>query len=497
MVADDDWPPLSVASIAARRHSEEGSYSHHGDVLRRPSGKGDLSADVTTHELSHFWLTASTPYGLFLHELSDLQAHHGLMYCRAARLMGSPVVVPSYRAASMLRRGDSSWITEHQLDGAFYESAFKRFVRVWADATFIEDVFEGGLMAGQQPVPSALSALHRSEREVRAIRSDSDVFDTSDMPEPVSDYQLNLLKVWHDLMLEEGMNDAACPSAIAEGVTIPLGASHLFEGLATQMEAWAARDPELPRRKANTEYFLLWFLFFTKLDIGKGSSPSRSEWFQMLLVFAAIGELALFTPVGQLYARLRNDQMTWLDIHPGFRFFRILDVLEHLEWPRSAQHIATFQSAISRMLGWPDPERFLRLGATIVGSSPVYARHAEACRLRLDRPSRLVMAPDDFDFQALTQLLIDFGPMQVIDGRRTIVPGNSIERKLTYVVDYFVSDLVHEVMMGGSPSLLRSVPPGISDGELFENITSERALVDIIVEALPYLERMNIVSIRT
>src|SRR5438876_6990791 len=58
----------------------ENWYSHRTDVLWVGTAE-EHAARATAHEADHFVLHISTPYGLFLHQLTELQRHNVLQYC--------------------------------------------------------------------------------------------------------------------------------------------------------------------------------------------------------------------------------------------------------------------------------------------------------------------------------------------------------------------------------------------------------------------------------
>ena len=88
--------------------------------------------------------------------------------------------------------------------------------------------------------------------------------------------------------------------------------------------------------------------------------------------------------------------MNWLDLHPGWRYVRLVNAIRDDEWLEGAdESVPRLQWKLSSRLGWPAPLRFLELGASLADATAQIGRHAAAVRLRLEEPDHLLWTGDD------------------------------------------------------------------------------------------------------
>jgi hypothetical protein len=445
---------------------------------------------VANHELNHYWLHCSTAYGLLLDELAIQQVNHSGSYCIDLWQHDSPVVVPAHRLATRLAQGDDEWLRRRGLDPALYESMAEREVAPWADAAFLEQVLDG---RSQQSTTAdkAVAALAHCERRATERQPHAELF-SSDTVRPISDYQRSLLDFWSQAPAYAQV-PAAPSSRPSTHPAPPFGALHLFEGQAHQLEVEEA-DVDAVRRLAETEYLTAWLATIQRYVSHRSHGPQSQHEFESLhMTFSALVDLALYVPCGAVYARLRTDQMSWADIHPGYRFERLLNNLDREDWVDVPEEMPRLQRALSAGLSWPSPDRFLALGAEVNPLTPELARHAAACQARFYAKDRSIVTPWTELDRTIANVFIEHPPIQVVDGR-AVVPGDTVTAMISRVLGYVLAGVGWQVMMTTERDIRRCLPPGLCDGRTFINVRNEDEFVEILADAMPFLREATFVA---
>jgi hypothetical protein len=467
---------LEVEPTRRQRRHSGGLFSHHGSVLFRGSGGDDSSANIVIHELSHYWLHASTPYGLVLDELAERQIADALRYCGTFNARGEKVPVPAHRAALLHSRGMLDLPPE-------VVRAIELWVKPWSHAVYLEHLLEGfdDAAVRSTPLPKALRWLAEYEERVLADAG-NELFDVE--VAPVTRYQTRLLNMWAEAYEEHEV--AACALLHrGGGKAVPLGAQHLFEALAHSLEN---NDPTSDEFLVSEEGLPYMAAFASVLEAyGRERVDSTAAWETVAATFALLVDLALYLPVGRVYSRLRDDQMNWADLHPGYRFAQLVRCLRADDWVDGIDERAPrVQWELSRRLGWPRPDRFLELGASLnhVG---LHSAHAAACKLRLDRTDRGIMW-NGGDLPGMLEHHIDsYGPMQIIEDVRCFVPGDTPQTMLRYVMGYALHQLSWMTMASGDVSIEKLEPPMLSSSGVFDNVQVPDDFLELLLGAFPFL----------
>ncbi|HUC06903.1 MAG TPA: hypothetical protein VMR96_02340 [Solirubrobacterales bacterium] len=225
----DDLVELELDARPLRLHAEGGSFSHYGPLMYAPEGADTVVENVTAHELNHYWMHSSTPYGAVLDELAELAGRETILYCVTLHREGQPIPTPAVDVARAFR--------EQRLSSEQYpllHTLAERHVVPWTHEVLLENWFEGRDLASVQTasLPKLLRWLIDFEDRSRAIRSDEELF--AKEPPEFSDYQRRFVLSWAKAL--ETLKRPAFPSIELETGSVPLGAQHLFESCAQQME---------------------------------------------------------------------------------------------------------------------------------------------------------------------------------------------------------------------------------------------------------------------
>lgn len=213
----------------------------------------------------------------------------------------------------------------------------------------------------------------------------------------------------------------------------------------------------------------------------------------------AIGDLALFTPIGSIYGQLRTSETTWRDIHPGYRFLAALDLVAKQDlWISDLSHAEALGTFLSTELGWVPPRRFLELGVCLQHQELV--RHRDACRMRLDT----FAAPYQFDKPERTSEMAQFlayhmpltrsrDPDPEKEGGEIVMcpvpPGDREHRTaIRKLRDCYFTRLFWYGMREGWQGDLQCylLPDDIDFAKYFDNIQSSADFIALVTEKYPW-----------
>jgi hypothetical protein len=476
MNVEDDFVEIDVGALFPRRHSSTGEFTHHGPVVTVPPTEHGGVANVAAHELSHFWIHASTPYGLVLDELANLQQRNALWYCHSLDRAGSSIPVPAVALKPILKPPLSTAVQEN------VRSAFRSYVIPWSQHVFLEQWLEGEDVSAVTEVPLGKTLRWLVAFEERGRTEIPDDARFAGRVSEFSDYQRNFVRYWADYADEI---EAPSHPTIGTGMkTKPFGARHIFEALAQQGER---PDDSFWDQADSTTRELYWGLL-AHVYTSRGESLSEEEFLSAFATFTALAELSLFTPIGAVYGRLREDQMTWLDIHPGWRMIQLIERLQPEAWlPPDGEGGAQLQRMLSRPLGWPDPDDFLEVGASLAADDAGRARHAAACRCRLEHDERRIGVVIG-DASELQEFFNIHGPI-LIRGNRTAVIGEGIPEKTTRLVTYALASLSLMTMASDHVDQRKLVPPGLDPSLVLDPPGTVDQLLGVYRESFPFLAR--------
>jgi hypothetical protein len=478
-------PPTDLADLdlsipPLRRHWWGGTFSHHGSVVFRPSqAVSSSAANISIHELSHFWLHASTPYGQVLNEMAELQAEDAVRYCQTLFDAGARVPIPAYDVARILARTPA-------LLGPAALDAVERFAKPWSRVMFLEHLFEG-----YDNGPVRTTGLHKvlvwlAEYETRSRARTRNRGLFTNGVEPSTDYQAALLSYWAEHA--EKYDLVACAKLRStEGAWQPLGAMHLFEAHAQYVENYDAAFGQFLQSSEAFPYYITFSVVMARYGYTRIDSSAAFD--TVLATFALLVDLALYVPLGSVYSRLREDQMFWPDLHPGHRFERLLDAIDDDDWVDGIDERAPLiQRRLSQRLGWPHPDRFLERGASLKHGRKDHARHAAACRVRLESPDRRILWHGGDVTLFMPDFLSRHAPMQVIDGVTCVVPGDTVDEMLDHVIPYAINQLSWMAMATGAVDFETLVPPGLVASRVFANVKSSDDFLNLIGGVLPFID---------
>jgi hypothetical protein len=445
---------------------------------------------VATHELDHFLLHAFTPFGLFLDELAIVQRSLTGHYCEAVHNDLKDVIRnPAYGFAASFNNGSAPpGISREE-----YASVFRRIMRPWSKAVFLEDVMEGNNFESvrQATIQAAKEALGVCENMCAATFPDAAMFGNK-TPHEIPGQQ------FHPLVKTQGKDEnsrPACPDHGNEGdpQNYPVGAANVFEGHAFYNEMHQdGPNPETLKLAAFGDPALRYMGLFagTVMAYGRQRVNSEEDYLVLTRTFLALCDLALFTPVGAIYARLRPKGYTWEDVHPGYRFLKALAVVEVSgKWLKGSSHgeYEAFQNYICEVVDWVEPSEFTELGMHLTGKD--FVRHQKACAIRNQFPNPF--ADEIHGSQHHKDLLMTGGAFLYAPSThnqlRLLAPDT--QTALSKVIEYFLRNYCWQVMTGRSFQLRDCLPQRLDYLAHFSNIKTADDFLELLgqVEALSYV----------
>lgn len=444
------------------RKSAGGSwYSSKGNMLwTEPTSDQAQGEAILSHELSHFFVHVGTPYGMLIESLGQLQERLVLQYCAALAAQGSPIRYPVH---GYVQRADA----------LVDPSLVTKYVRPWSRLVQLERILDGSNVRAVRDatIPDAIELLADLEDLERAQLA-ADGGNPADLGERPS----------FDPMLADALNNLAftpaCPrfSPANREETVAGGAA-LFEGLAQAAERMVYPEhwDMLLRGMSRDQY--LGFYASVFMAYGLERADSQEDFGRVFQSFIALCDLALQTPIGSIYGKLRTPGCDYGDLHPGWRFVRLLDHMTDDDWIESLDDLPGLQKSLAARLGWPDPRMF-----QLIGSSSDQPAHAEAMRIRQREPAFHLFLAD-----SASPFLAEYGPLTRDPRTGEIMPSLHDRVKLGPVVNYIMWRLTWQVMMGPRLDIDEALPEGIYGRKWFENIDTKQDLATLFFDAVPML----------
>lgn len=454
------------------RAGHDGSwFSYKANTLWIEHAEYDESlGDVVRHEIGHFMMHCSTPYGHLLDELCLFQNNQFLSFVTQA--LGE-IYCPVYEVAKLLLKDRQSFPARFG-DSETFNHLVNEYVRPWTDALLLERVLEGLDLPSVRAlkISGAIRLLENVERALLDTLPDTDLFASRDAVPTKKN--IPMARVFGKL------DDEACEQAcLMQGRAFPLGAHHIFEGLAQMFEPGTSFQDVVYSPHAST-YAALWIYTFKSYGIYQ--VRNETDFRRVLLTFYALCDLALFTPVGALYGRLRQESFEWRDLHPASRFLKSLCcVAANKLWIDRLEDLKRLHCDIAKRLEWPSPVAFLELGANV--TYPHFSRHAEACSARLEEYGCFV------DFESASQpksLELFYKHRPLLHWRGGTVPAAGATGGL---IDYFLSRFSYQIMLGSPCDPHELLPPSFSFDSHWINIDDADSFLDIVWSSLPQLRK--------
>lgn len=453
---DPDIEPFVRKSAGGSWYSSKGNMvwtEHTSDQARNEA--------ILSHELSHFFVHVATPYGMFIESLGQLQEGLVLLYCTALAKQGSPVRYPVYGYV--------------ERDDALVDPALvTKYIRPWSRLVHLERILDGSNVRAvyDATIPDAIELLADVEDLERTtlIENGGDPADLGERPP-------------FDWMLADARDrlafTPACPrfqpTDRDESVA---GGAAVFEGLAQAAERMVYPEHwDMLRRGMSRDQYLGFYasVFAT---YGLDRADSQEGFNRAFETFVALCDLALQTPIGSIYGKLRPPDCDYGDLHPGWRFIRLLDSITDDDWIDSLDSLPGLQKILAARLGWPDPGKF-----QILGSSSDQRAHAEAMRIRQREPAFHLFLQES----SASAFLAEHGPLVRDPRTGEIMPSLHDQARLGPVINYIMWRLTWQIMMGPRLDVDEALPEGVYGRQWFENIGTKQDLAALFFEAIPAL----------
>ena len=476
--------PVSPLSESAR-NSDDSEFDHKSNAIWIDKEvPEELFSSVVAHEFNHFLVHVSTPYGWFLDECVKLENNLVLSYCldHYHRFPYSSIDIPIYDVAELAQEGKNSQFIRRLCD---------KYANPWSHITFLQRLLEGENSSDIDGTTVDLSTL--SFNLVEKLLRKKKIVEPPKLVRLPKRHQLAVFDETESNQLR-GM-----PSMVLPRGEINIGAKHVFEGIAVHHET---KDSIVSGLKAESRrsYWALWVL--TVSSMGKERVRSPQDYNRLLNTFYSLCDLALFVPAGSLYGQLRTKDMTWYDVQPGARFMTALRKAVTLGWVDDLETgMLPYQEWLSELLCWPSPKKFLELGAGLDQSDKRQARHAEACRIRLENHSAFIVLGKEFEAGSentaatpapfsVREFFANHRPMvytaklgQLVVEGRSDSPTDALSRLL----DWFLARFNYQVMRKGIFGYDELLPDDVKYDSIWENIKSREELLALLQQAIPAL----------
>jgi hypothetical protein len=377
---ESEYVISQLNSERPRGHGGEttGEYDYKTDVLYSPD-----EHPVLVHEYVHFQDHVSTPYGFFLDGL--LEANNS-GFARLFSLFDddSAPSIPTPLASFL---DDVDPIVDHlerhakegfDIPGCI--SSMVAFLQTWRFFFWLEKAMEGEELGGVAEDGKILGGAI-------TLFEDLDVDNRLRMPETIDELTEAAAN------LDKWTVGEIQPEYTIEGDSEPLllGGKGLLESRAFLAERSLRREDvtidylNRMREEGKHEYFLPVLVLFNVLQDMGGEHVGKAN-----TTFMVLSDLALCTPIGDPYGWLRMSN-SWMDVHPGCRFHRMLSLLPEIGPFESREEMNPFeyQTLFARELGWPLPVDMLKTGAHMEPRGYRGRRHKAMCAIKLEYP-RLV-----------------------------------------------------------------------------------------------------------
>src|ERR1019366_427976 len=253
--------------------------------------------NIAVHELMHFFEHCATPYGAFRDELHkqslDLVSHF-------LREHSGPILTPVYEWAKRYLSDPTS--CPGLDDSTAFADLIESAVKPWSRLAHLGETLEGENVAAVHEATIARVTLALAEMEATCVL----------------------------LPQMSPSEEKPCPTMVCEGTdgkAIPIGAILVSECIAQIQEG----SNKVIGQNIPPQYYALLLLgmdFHSRTERDFRSRQDR----HLEMTLLALADLALFTPIGRTYSRLRPNNATWQSIHPGWRFFHALELVAKKDW---------------------------------------------------------------------------------------------------------------------------------------------------------------------
>ncbi|MBY5524445.1 hypothetical protein [Rhizobium leguminosarum] len=496
MRGEFDFHIIEEPSIGRNSNSSRSFFDSRKDLLYIAEDlDGDSLSNATTHEFSHFLLHAGSPYGSFVDSVNWCEQR--LLFDCVGRFKNANISVPSpfYEFANRVFKG--RWSFFSSATKRFAEAAVRDYIQPWSVLSHIENVMESRNLASvrRETEASAFSYLLRAEGII-----------TQNMGMAVGEEAIHpdqaLINCFHD-------NDSACPEVQVLGHgTDRIGATHIFESMAVLAEKDHLAVMSI---RTQPEYGFLYFTHYLaptiaeyaqgrpivlpdgNLKIRNDISSERFELFAR--AFAAVCDLALFSPIGPVYAPLRKKfperALLWMQMHPGWR------VLQGL---RDIQTLAPFMEDLSTGLGrlqshlckenfWIEPQNFYDAALSFTTQSNIenMQRHLAFMSLRASHPLLLFKLHLQEEATTTERLAMEKCFLENMPWVHMPNSGFAIRDRddlLRRIVTYFMSSSSDQLMFKKKLDAITCIPASIDYGRYFSNMKNASEFAGLLRSSL-------------
>lgn len=447
------------ADGSSRMHRLGAEFDHKANILWLAGARE--SHGIAVHELMHFFEHCSTPYGYFQDEIYQRTLGFTIRFLREHE---GPVFTPIFQWVRRYLNNPGMFpeIRDHVEFGNLVDTTIKP----WSKYMHLWQVLEG------------LQSKHVIEAFVSELES----------------LLLEIEGDTHGPSLAAGFGESACPPIQhkeAGAEIFQVGALHVSECLAQIQEGFAGITP----KNVSVAYVILFLLATDYFNKASRVSGNRDRHIEMTCL--AMADLALFIPAGKTYGHLRHVGLDWSAVHPGWRFYKALQlVAEEDWWIMSLFEAEGLADRICARLGWPLPRRFLEYGAQLTGRDS--ARHRYACEIRLRdfmafyRRDRIVDSES-----AVFQFLSDHLPMVHYPGVGTVWNVSPADREnavaLQQLKRCFLARRCADAMM--KPALERVLPQDCKFDMYFEGVSDEDDIARLVTRKSPWLDASRFVQL--
>lgn len=328
-----------IFNTSPRRFSSDGIayYDYKANAIIITHSRGNESYNsIVNHELNHYFLQNSTPYGFFLKSIEKQKQKLVMDFCTEWLQNFETIPFPIYYFSANYLKDDKNDIQTKLI---------KQFIKPWSHLNYLEEVFEGENCLEETKTSSEKAIQYLFEYEEMEFKRYDSVFSELNKKTNAKD------------TIELIFEIPACAKCSFEGKFSSFGGHAIFESAAQQTERTSIVSTDII--KYHFSYWKAWIMFLTVMKPDKANEEIAH---QLFLTFLAICDLAFFTPIGILFSKFRRASTNWTDLHVGMRFIKIVLSAKQLPLLQSINHttLLDFQNQISRELDWDSPTKFLQ-----------------------------------------------------------------------------------------------------------------------------------------
>lgn len=308
------------------------------------------------------------------HELDHLRRHLGTSFGLFYHFMNSSFPPIFFEVASLLA-------AKGKLDFPLFNPSFEKICKAVGYAEFAKQSDEAAAFAYWNSAKELLRVLDGDpalvDSEIALLRLNNALSSMADRPQSVTSRWQEKL----DKPLRPYLNKSN--PALPQWQGVPFGGRHVLEALGYGVEASFALltgiDPVLIVEGMDEgHYGLITQIWSSLVDEapsqppkpGATTAPMRS------LAYMAAVDLALWIPIGPEGLVEGTSELSWSDVHPGWRFLKICNAVQQLdlsdltielEVEKTNEPFRVLQNRICNTLGWPPVDKIALAWLKLLG----------------------------------------------------------------------------------------------------------------------------------